>query len=108
MNNEICIHGGALPNGVLAQLHDSQAGSGRHRCPTCAYEQGFLLGSSKKWNSYKEFCLSISNGESCRAGSVAPSHVLINLGENQGGTGRHKCTNCAFKKGFEVGIRKKK
>lgn len=104
MNNEICIHGGVLPVGVLANLHHSQAGSGRHRCPTCAYEQGFLLGSSKKWKSYQEFSKTIIDAESCQIGIIAPTNVLRNLGDNQGGTGRHKCTNCAFKQGVDVGI----
>ena len=45
MNNETCIHGGVSPITLLSNLHHSQAGSGRHRCPTCAYEQGFILGS---------------------------------------------------------------
>lgn len=104
MNNETCIHGGVSPISLLEKLHHSQAGSGRHRCPTCAYEQGFIIGSSKKWNSYVEYCNSITDGEKCQIGSVAPASILNSLGGNQGGTGRHKCTNCAFKQGFEVGV----
>ncbi|GEM56491.1 hypothetical protein B0A58_09350 [Flavobacterium branchiophilum NBRC 15030 = ATCC 35035] len=104
MNNETCIHGGISPVSLLKDLHHSQAGSGRHRCPTCAYEQGFILGSSKRWNSYFEYSNSIPDAEECQLGSIAPSLILKNLGDNQGGTGRHKCTNCAFKKGFEVGV----
>lgn len=104
MNNETCIHGGISPVSLLINLHHSQAGSGRHRCPTCAYEQGFILGSSKRWESYSDFCDSIAEKEICQKGSVAPTSILKNLGENQGGTGRHKCTNCAFKDGFEVGV----
>lgn len=104
MNNETCIHNGISPVSLLKSLHHSQAGSGRHRCPTCAYEQGFILGSSKIWNSYLEYCTSISDAEECQIGSIAPSSILKNLGDNQGGTGRHKCTNCAFKQGFEVGV----
>jgi len=103
-NNETCIHGGVSPVSLLSGLHHSQAGSGRHRCPTCAYEQGFILGSSNNWKSYQEYCANLKNPESCQVGSIAPSNILANLGVNQGGTGRHKCTNCAFKQGFEVGI----
>ena len=103
-NNETCIHGGVSPISLLAELHQSQAGSGRHRCPTCAYEQGFNLGSSGNWNSYEEYCNTLTDSEICQIGSIAPSHILSNLGDNQGGTGRHKCTNCAFKQGFEVGV----
>lgn len=103
-NNETCIHGGVSPINLLKELHHSQAGSGRHRCPTCAYEQGFILGSSKQWISYSDYCLSLNNKEECINGSIAPSNILKSLGGNQGGTGRHKCTNCAFKDGFQVGI----
>lgn len=104
MNNETCIHGGVSPVSLLKKLHHSQAGSGRHRCPTCAFEEGFILGSSSKWKSYDEYSKSISEPEKCSQGSIAPTIILKNLGENQGGTGRHKCTNCAFKEGFEFAI----
>lgn len=106
-NNETCIHGGVSPVNLLSELHHSQAGSGRHKCPTCAYEQGFNLGSNGQWKNYSEFCESDIVMEECQEGSFAPSNILINLGENQGGTGRHKCTNCAFKSGFEVGVLEK-
>ncbi len=103
-NNETCIHGGSSPISLLAELHHSQAGSGRHRCPTCAYEQGFNFGSSGIWNSYDDYCNTLKDSEICQIGSIAPTHILSILGDNQGGTGRHKCTNCAFKQGFEVGV----
>lgn len=103
-NNETCIHGGVSPISLLSELHHSQAGSGRHRCPTCAYEQGFNLGSSGNWSSYDEYCNTLKDSEICQIGSIAPSYILSNLGDNQGGTGRHKCTNCAFKQGFVVGV----
>jgi hypothetical protein len=103
-NNETCIHGGVSPISLLAELHSSQAGSGRHRCPTCAYEQGFNIGSSGNWKSYEEYCNTLKDSEICQIGSIAPTHILSTLGDNQGGTGRHKCTNCAFKEGFEVGV----
>jgi hypothetical protein len=103
-NNETCIHGGVSPISLLSELHHSQAGSGRHRCPTCAYELGFNLGTNGNWRTYKDYCNTLKDSEICQIGSIAPSHILSNLGDNQGGTGRHKCTNCAFKQGFEVGV----
>jgi hypothetical protein len=103
-NNETCIHGGVSPISLLSELHHSQAGSGRHRCPTCAYELGFNLASTGNWRSYEEYCNSLKNSEVCQIGSITPTHILLDLGENQGGTGRHKCTNCASKQGFEVGV----
>jgi hypothetical protein len=53
MNNETCIHSGISPINLLKELHHSQTGSVRHWCPTCAYEQGFKLGSSKQWLQFK-------------------------------------------------------
>lgn len=103
MINEICIHNGVSPVSLLDTLPNSQAGSGRHKCPTCAYEQGFVAGSNSTGLDYEEFCSRLIDGEICKHGSLAPSSVLQSLGENQGGTGRHKCTNCAFKEGFIVG-----
>lgn len=105
-NNETCLHGGVSPISLLEELHQSQAGSGRHHCPTCAYEQGFNLGSSGNWHTYDDYCKTLKDSEICQIGSIAPTHILTNLEDNQGGTGRHKCTNCAFKKGFEAGILK--
>jgi hypothetical protein len=104
MNNETCIHGGITPVNLLKNLHDSQAGSGRHRCPSCAYEEGFNLGSSKQWASYDAYCTTITDPEKCTNSSTAPSSILSMLGDNQGGSGRHKCTNCAFKEGFNSGL----
>ncbi len=101
-NNEICIHNGVSPVSLLIGLPESQAGSGRHRCPTCAFEQGFSIGSNN--NSYSAYCASLTNTEKCKHGSIAPSAILAGLGENQGGSGRHKCTNCAFRAGFEASV----
>lgn len=103
-NNETCIHGGVSPTSLLVYLHHSQAGTGRHRCPTCAYEEGFIIGSSQNWDSYEAYCDNLKDAESCKLGSIAPARILSNLGDNQGGTGRHKCVICAFKQGFEMGI----
>ncbi len=103
-NNESCIHGGVSPVALLTNLHHSQSGSGRYRCPTCAYEQGFILGSTRKWKTYASFCESLKDYEICKKGSIAPTRILLELGDNQGGAAKHKCTNCAFKEGFQVGL----
>jgi 5-methylcytosine-specific restriction protein A len=39
--------------------------------------------------------------EKCHAGSAAPISVLQALPESQAGSGRHKCANCAYQKGYE-------
>ena len=104
MNNNTCIHGGISPENLLKHLHGNQGGSGRHRCPTCAFEQGFIFGSSSMWSSYDDYCNFIKDPEICPNGSIASTSILENLGDSQGGAGRHKCCNCAFKQGFEAGI----
>jgi len=103
MNNEVCIHGGSAPFALLKSLHGNQGGKGRHMCPTCAYEHGFNAGSKSEVD-YQAYCETISGLEQCKEGSYAPTQILKSLGENQGGSGRHKCTNCAFKLGFEAGF----
>lgn len=43
-----CQHGNSAPLSVLKKLHWSQAGAGRHKCTTCAYQKGFEAGSNEK------------------------------------------------------------
>lgn len=105
MNFEECKHGSLISSDVLKNLHPNQGGSGRHRCPTCAFQLGYNVGSSGKYNDYKSF-LENSNGllEECTEGTVVPTDYLLITGDSQGGFGRHKCCNCAFKLGFERAI----
>ena len=42
--------------------------------------------------------------EKCDAGSAAPIFVLRSLPESQAGSGRHKCTNCAYQNGYDDGL----
>lgn len=94
--SETCAHGKEAPLSTLRKLHDSQAGTGRHKCTNCAYEKGFTAGVSGAVNS--------EQSEKCNAGSTAPISVLLALPESQAGSGRHKCTNCAYQKGYEDGL----
>ena len=87
MNNETCIHGGNSPVELLASLHRNQGGTGRHKCPTCAYESGFNIGSSKDWGSFSSYIETINNKESCTHENLAPTDILLSLGLSQGGTG---------------------
>lgn len=93
---ETCAHGKVAPLSTLRKLHESQAGRGRHKCTNCAYERGFTAGLSGQVNS--------EQSEKCDAGSAAPTSVLRALPESQAGTGRHKCTNCAYHNGYEDGL----
>lgn len=38
---ETCKHGSQAPSEILRALQESQAGSGRHKCCTCAFQFGF-------------------------------------------------------------------
>ncbi|MCY4625578.1 MAG: HNH endonuclease [Chloroflexi bacterium] len=73
-----------MPDDLIVALHDSQGGTGRHRCVVCAYAMGV------------NYVAAAGETEACTYGSVAPTPILATLPENQGGPGRHKCTNCAF------------
>ena len=43
--------------------------------------------------------------EDCQHGSIAPVYVLKNLSPSQAGAGRHKCATCAYKYGYEAGLK---
>ena len=68
---------------VLADLPDSQAGTGRHRCAGCAYQQGY---------------------DRAIAGH-APNFDANALNDSQAGTGRHKDVHYAYNLGFSHGSR---
>ncbi|RKZ93392.1 MAG: hypothetical protein DRR19_01215 [Candidatus Parabeggiatoa sp. nov. 1] len=46
----------------------------------------------------------MKNPEHCDHGNSAPYDVLKNLHYSQAGAGRHKCTICAYKEGYQAGI----
>lgn len=70
----------------LEKLPDSQAGSGRHLCAGCAYEQGFD-------NAFD---------------GIASKLIVDHLDESQAGTGRHKDIDAAYDLGYEHGLAKAK
>ena len=41
---ERCSEGTTAPKEMLQGLHHSQAGTGRHKCPICAWREGFEAG----------------------------------------------------------------
>jgi len=47
----------------------------------------------------------VKTPENCKAGSVAPKEMLEDLHPSQAGAGRHKCPVCAYRIGFEDGMR---
>ncbi len=86
-----CPHGSSMPDELVQGLKDSQGGTGRHRCPVCAYEKG---------TAHTIFGAGM---ESCGHGSLAPVQVLQNLPVYQGNPARHKCASCAFTEGVARG-----
>ena len=69
----------------LEDLPDSQAGSGRHKCAGCAYEQGYD-------DAFE------GRGRYLDANS---------LYESQAGTGRHKDVHAAYDLGYSIGLRRR-
>lgn len=91
MQMEKCRHGEEAPSEMLRALPKSQGGLGRHKCPSCAYQQGMAESSA--------LVLSLGRLEECGHGAVAPKSILESLGDSQGGSGRHKCVVCAYQRG---------
>mgnify|MGYP001085231156 CR=1 FL=1 len=93
-NFEICTHKKQAPKPLLLALHESQAGTGRHKCPNCAYNEGKSTTN----------ITNVIDTESCQHGRVAPISVLLALPDSQGGSGRHKCCICAYAFGLSENI----
>lgn len=36
----LCGHGSKAPEAIVAELHENQGGSGRHKCVVCSYQEG--------------------------------------------------------------------
>ena len=94
---ENCKHNGSAPIDVLRKLPVSQARTGRHRCTVCSYQRGFEDAQSGS--------PLLVETEDCQHGSIAPVYVLKNLSPSQAGAGRHKCATCAYKYGYEAGLK---
>ena len=84
MASENCYHGKSAPIGLFNELHHSQAGSGRHKCAICAYDQGYRRGLSHPTPP-------AGDSEECQVGKHAPSNMLADLPDSQAGAGRHQC-----------------
>ena len=69
---EACPHNKIAPASVIAGLHESQAGAGRHACPVCAYVEGKKAG---------EAGVRVPGGriQGCQVGHSAPLSVLTTL-----------------------------
>ena len=60
---ENCGHGHAAPRKMLAELPESQAGSGRHKCAICAYRHGFQAGLRKGLRCAQDALAGLAEGD---------------------------------------------
>ena len=92
-----CNHGNpyrTAPNAVIKSLPECQAGTGRHKCAVCAYNEGLLVAAGKKFPGPLE---------ECPDGVPVPLAMLEALPVNQGGMQRHTCVYTAYRMGLEAG-----
>jgi hypothetical protein len=103
---ESCKHGKSAPQSILKNLHHSQAGSGRHKCTVCAYDEGLSNGVLERMGIATEFLKNYKevDFEECEGGSLAPQQKICQLPDSQARTGRHKCTICAYQEGYNYGV----
>lgn len=103
MNNQTCIHNGIAPNNLIDCLHKLDINEEYNQCPICAYELGYLVGSSKKWISFNEYYEFSNNKIICKNGSAISESDLNIIKHNQTSFIENNCIVCAFKLGFESG-----
>jgi len=92
-----CNHGNpyrTAPDAVILSLPECQAGTGRHKCSVCAYNEGRLVALGKRYGGRAEECLH---------GVSVPQVMLDALPINQGGLQRHTCVYKAYRMGLEAG-----
>ena len=99
----------------MAQLPMNQAGPGRHKCTYCAYEQAY-------WQAMEDIQISLTQGwttdipqpQNLSPSVDCPRHAgqhnnmnrqlldarMAQLPMNQAGRGRHKCSYCAYERGY--------
>lgn len=93
-----CNHGNpyrTAPDEVILALPECQAGTGRHKCAVCAYNEGLAEATGQK--------TFLGNAESCPHGKHAPVDMLSALPVDQGGPQRHGCVYTAYRMGLEAG-----
>lgn len=103
MEIEYCSIGNNAPLKMLQDLHINQGQSGRHKCAICAFNEGYN-------NAINNSSYLLKDLESCKDFRKNKIPIAINkkLHDYQGGTGRHKCTICAYNEGFKLGLSTKK
>ena len=89
-----CSHQESAPYAAIDVLHESQAGSGRHKCVTCAYNAGYRDAQAGKASG--------QYSETCERKQSAPVATITALPDSQAGHGRHKCAICAYRLGFNA------
>jgi hypothetical protein len=100
-----CPHPAAPPTALeIDQLHDSQAGEGRHRCPACAYDAGFQAGTAHMARDRRRRTWELQGPvEVCENGHAAPITTLETIPPTQG-LHRWSCPVCAWSLGWRDAV----
>ena len=95
----------------MARLPRNQAGSGRHKCPYCAYEHGYgqaqedmqasrIASGPRSPQQNPTADCNRHAGQGNRSGRAQLDARMACLPSNQSGEGRHKCPYCAYERGY--------
>jgi hypothetical protein len=98
-NNQTCIHQAVAPTTLEECIHFEKE---EHICPVCAYEIGFLEGSSQRWSCYEDYISSKKDISNCSIGTQYSKADFEIISENQNFSAINICIYCSFKTGFEA------
>ena len=82
----------SMPDSLIESLPECQGGVGRHKCVICAYNEGLAVKNKEAKHAGIE--------ATCPHEVPAPRDMLKGLPASQGGKGRHKCANTAYRLGL--------
>lgn len=98
-NNQTCIHQAVAPTTLEERIHFEKE---EHICPVCAYEIGFLEGSSQRWSCYEDYISSKKDISNCSIGTQYSKADFQIINEKQNFSAINICIYCSFKAGFEA------
>jgi ferredoxin len=102
-NNQTCTHQGVAPINLQECLHKNEC---EGVCPICAYEIGFLEGSSNKWSDFDDYISSENLISKCINGTNFIKNKFDIIKGNKSGFNQELCIYCSFKLGFEASYQK--
>ena len=102
-NNQTCTHQAVAPINLQNCLHKNEC---EEVCSICAYEIGFLEGSSNKWSDFDDFISSEDLISKCTNGTSFIKKKFDIIKDNKSGLNQELCIYCSFKLGFEASYQK--